>query len=330
MGNSFVNVPLLPGAVADHLNDEHVLFKADQPYTIVSLSLGMLNGGGPVGGFVSVIVGPDLVGTANIDFALVTVLDGDQTAQVSDLSVGIVEGQELRFKVSGAGGNATELFGTVTLQPGLVLAAGVLYATLREVQQAIGPPDDFFSDDEKENISRIIEAVSRAFDAHVGVSFVATPQVEFHDGWSLRNGIALHRMPSEVAITRNNATVEENGTLLTKGVDWFFEPYPSRMIYRTNGTVEGFGGVRFAAGERNIKVSYDSAFTNLPAEITRACRDESVQAWQGYNWGGGTGGRIGLNSLTPAEGTAYDFAVVDLSPSTLRILRPYREGRYSA
>lgn len=331
--NSYVSIPSIPGSLTAHVGDTHLLTRHEGGGTITRVNWGFLDGAGPSSGQSVVIrVGRDLdlVTTDPSHFVELTIT-GPTTQQ--DIAVDVLltdttAGNRVRFRIESEAGGATDLFGTIRIETetfGVGVVAGTQYSTLAKVKAAIGGTVDASHDDD---INDVIEEVSRAFDAYVGVSFVATEQIEFHDGWLFRNGIALNRMPSDSSSQRDLATVEENGTLLTQGADWYFEPFPSRMIYRTNGTAESFQGARFAGGERGIKVTYNTAFVNLPLEIARACREESKRAFDGYNWTGATGGRIGLNSFTPAEGTVFDFTVDDLSPSTLRILRPYREGRY--
>jgi hypothetical protein len=134
-------------------------------------------------------------------------------------------------------------------------------------------------------------------------------------------------MPNEEQATRDVAEVIESGTVLTQGTEWMMDPYPSRMIYRLNGADEF--GTRFLSGERNIKVTYDTAFTSVPTAINRACRDESTRAFKvGYKNDDGGSPQIGLSSRTPSDGTVFDFAADELTSTTLLALEPYRRGHY--
>ena len=328
--NSYVSLPTIAGILTNHVGDDQLLAELPGGGSIAQIDWGFLDDNGPSTGSVIIRVGNNLDGVADVDYVASTISFPNSRQQTLTNILLTATQNAIRFRVFQSSGGAADLFGTIRLESsgfGLGLVAGTRYETLQHVKDAIGGTDEIDSSHD-DNLNDVIEQVSRAFDNYVGISFVGTQQIEFHDGWSFRNGIALRRMPSESSVTRAVATVEEGGTLLTQGDDWFFEPFPSRMIYRTNGTAEGFSGARFAAGDRNIKVTYASAFDNLPSEIILACREESVRAWQGFNWGGATGGRIGLASRTPAEGTVFDFVEDDLSPKTLRVLRPYREGRY--
>lgn len=327
MATSFINTPVLSGLVAPFVGDVQDLTKIEVLSTLVSVQIGFLDNGGPTGASspLTVHFGSAVGGVPGVDFLAFVLEEPSQGEFFGGLSLPLAAGDTLSFRVITDLGNSSNFYAVLGIDARDSTPVGVRYTTLAQVKDAIGGTVDAQHDD---NINLVIEEVSRAFDAYVGQSFVGTGQVEFHDGWSFRNGIALDRMPSEDAATRALASVVENGVTLVQDDDWFFEPFPSRLIYRTNGTALSFQGARFRAGERNIQVTYETAFKVLPAEIRLACRDESVHRWQGFNWTGATGGRIGLNSFTPGDGTVFDFTVDDFSPMTLRILQPYREGRY--
>jgi hypothetical protein len=198
-----------------------------------------------------------------------------------------------------------------------------LYATRAEVKEALGIAVATTTHDDK--IDLMLTAVSIAFDNYVGHSFASASRTEYHSGYTHRNAIVLDRPVSEAGADRAAIVVTEDGEALTIDVDFHVDPYPSRIIRRLGGVAEDFA-VSFAAGYRNVKITYLTAFATIPADIVRAAREEAVRAFAGWNASTLGGSRIGLDGVSQEVGTAYSYAVDDLSPGTRRTLDNYLPG----
>ncbi len=199
------------------------------------------------------------------------------------------------------------------------------YTTKERVKVSLGIVASDTSQDSE--IDKIILEVSQWFDTEATDSFTQLSRVEFYDGFSLQNGIPLNHLPSEDATDRGNLAVEENGVVLVNGTDFAIDEFPSRVLQRTNGTAEDFAGARWRVGERNVKVTYLTAFKVLPLDVQLAANDESHDAFAKKNIAGyiGDGPAIGLESRTPETGTGLSYSIDDFSPGTVRMLSRYRQ-----
>lgn len=205
------------------------------------------------------------------------------------------------------------------------------YATQAEVKDSLAIPSSDSTHDAK--IDEIIVQVSQGFDSMIGESLTSETITEFYSGNAIANGIPLRHMPTENASSRaNNVMVVENGVTLSGALDYLLEAYPSRILLRTNGSLTDLEGARWLSGERNIIVTYPTAFTGAPTnsagilqDIRAACREESHRAFVKQNISGfGDGSRIGLDSRDSPTGTNVSYSVDDYSESTKRILNYYK------
>ena len=174
-------------------------------------------------------------------------------------------------------------------------------------------------------LDAIILEVSQAFTLIAQASFTKQTLTQFYSGSPLANGLVLRNMPAEIALTRNNMAVNENGEALDPLFDYYIDVFPTRILYRTNGALDDLQGARWATGERNIEITYETAFNIKPQDLQRACREESHRAFNMQRTArSGGGDRIGIESRDGVEGTTMAFSADDFTPATLRILERYK------
>ncbi len=175
----------------------------------------------------------------------------------------------------------------------------------------------------------IIKGVSGLFDALYGETFDQKTAVEYHNGTNSQNGIILRSHPDALVATWTGlpAIVLEGTTALVRDTDYFIDTPVTRRILRLDGSGNMTTG-GFAAGTRNIKVTYPTRWATIPDDIDRACIEESIRAWKGINAAGtNDGGSLGVTSRSPETGTGLSFTPEDLMPKTVRLLEAYKRRR---
>jgi hypothetical protein len=195
------------------------------------------------------------------------------------------------------------------------------YTTVARVKDLVGVTDAGAD----APMAEIITGVSRLFDQLVGVPFYQLLAVEYHDGWSYRNGITLNAIPSEDITDRGAVTVKEDGVALTIADDFVLDDYPSAMLWRVK---DGVFSARWATGERNIQVTYATRFKEIPEDVARAATEESARAYQNRNVDNVESNRIGITQRTPESGTGVSYDVDALSATTTSMLNAYRQNRF--
>ena len=195
------------------------------------------------------------------------------------------------------------------------------YTTVARVKDLVGITDAGAD----ASILEIITGVSRLFDGVYGVPFYQRTVVEYHDGFSFRNGLPLNELPSEDGTDRAAVDVEEDGVALVLGTDYTLDGYPARLLWRQTG--DSFA-TSWPGGERNIKVTYATRFKTIPEDVARAAAEESARAYQNRNADNVESNRIGITQRTPESGTTVSYDVDDLSGTTRRLLDTYRKNRF--
>jgi hypothetical protein len=151
---------------------------------------------------------------------------------------------------------------------------------------------------------------------------------EFHDGGS--NAITLDRLVVDgSSAERGSILAWEDSVLLTQDEDFMIDKYPSRTLYRLSAfkvtdSEKKFAAV-FAPGYRNILVQYRPAYEVAPDDVVRACDEETARAFKAGNSQSTDGGFIGITGRTPDAGTAMNYTLDDLTPTTMRMLDGYRK-----
>lgn len=198
------------------------------------------------------------------------------------------------------------------------------YTTAAKVKTALNITVATYDD----TIGEIIAGVSGLFDAVYGETFSQATEVEYHDGTNTSNGIILRRHPDALSATWDAAEeVIEGTTTLVRDTDYFVDTPVTRRVLRLDGSGNMTTG-GFAAGTRNIKITYPSRWATIPRDIAVACRNESVVAWKRWNVAGtADGGSAGTTSRGPETGTSLGFTPEDLMPGTVRLLNAYLRRR---
>ncbi len=177
-------------------------------------------------------------------------------------------------------------------------------------------------------LAEIIDGVSGLFDVLYGETFDQKTAVEYHNGTNSQNGIILNSHPdASISVWDAAEEVLEGTTALVRDTDYFVDTPVTRRILRLDGSGNMTTG-GFAAGIRNIKVTYPTRWATIPDDIDRACIEESIRAWKGVNVAGtNDGGSLGVSSRSPETGTGLSFWPEDLMPKTVRLLEAYRRRR---
>lgn len=199
------------------------------------------------------------------------------------------------------------------------------YATTAQVKLAIPITVATFD----ANIQDIIDGLSSFFDTRYGVSFESVTRVEFHDGRRTEDGLILQRHPDPDSDLWDSSSAEvlEDGIALVRDTDYFVDTPVSRRLLRMDGAGE-LQSPGFAAGTRNVKVTFPTRFAVIPEDLKAATVAESVRTWKRLNYSAtNDGGAAGLVSRGPETGTSLSFVVEDLMPSTVRMLDAYRQQR---
>ena len=178
-------------------------------------------------------------------------------------------------------------------------------------------------------INDMIDGVSGLFDTLYGETFDQKTRVEYHNGTNSQHGIILNSRPDADVSTWTSlpAIVLEGSATLVKDTDYHIDDPVTRRVLRLDGsgnmTTSGF-----AAGTRNIKVTYPTRWATIPDDIERACIEEVVRTWKRLNVSDtNEGGAIGITSRSPDTGTSLSFTAEDLMPQTVRMLEAYRQRR---
>ena len=177
-------------------------------------------------------------------------------------------------------------------------------------------------------IADLVLGVSGVFDVLYGETFSQKTEVEYHHGSHSENGIILRSHPdASISVWDAAEEVIEGTTTLVRGTDYFVDTPVNRRVLRMDGAGNLIAS-GFAAGIRNVKITYPTRWATIPDDIERACIEEVVRLWKRLNYAGtNDGGAAGLTSRGPETGTSLSFAPEDLAPSTLRLLEAYRRRR---
>ena len=186
------------------------------------------------------------------------------------------------------------------------------YTSLDRVRWLLGFPQSYTDQDVW--LNDLIAGTSASFDSFLGFSFSIASKTEFFSG-GINGKLAL----SYPAVSGGAITVTESGTALTSA------------DFRASGQVltriDSQGQeINWLAGRENIEIGYLSGYASVPADIQRACSEETARAFRNANTGNGTGNRLGLVSSTPETGGSESFAPDAWSPTTQRTLASY--GRF--
>lgn len=148
--------------------------------------------------------------------------------------------------------------------------------------------------------------------------------IEFHDGGF--ESIVLRRALSAVEATRDAVVLEQDGIELTQGTEYQIDAHPSRFIRRTSAA-ELFTA-SFAAGRRNIKVTYTPEATDAaPLDIARVVEEETARAFLLGNNDSTDGGGLVISQRTPESGESLTYRADGFSDHTMSVLRTHRDGQ---
>ncbi len=198
------------------------------------------------------------------------------------------------------------------------------YCLKAAVKSVLGITDTTYDSE----IDDIIDRTDAAMDSYCGRTFVRESVVEYHDGGGISpGGIALNREPSEATADRAAATLVEDGVSLTVGTDWFLSAFPSRMVYRMDGS-SNYVESGFASGYRNVVVTYWTSYQTLPNDIVGVSVMESARSFLQWNTTQFDGGRLGVTQKSPESGTSLSYAPDDISAASQRVLDSYRANRF--
>lgn len=203
----------------------------------------------------------------------------------------------------------------------------IAYATLAQVKSSLG----ITGSTHDTVLGEILLEVSEWFDSEVGGSFTTRSIVERHSGDGRTRGIVLSGLPSEDQSDRETLACDEGTTALVYGTDFAFSTDSvfgeiPRVLYRLDGAGNFSSSAVWASGFKNLKFTYNTAFKVTPADVRRACIEESNRAFMARNISDFKGGgRIGLTGHSSDVESSTTFTVDDISPAIMRMLSRYRK-----
>ena len=323
---AYIEIPAITGTLAAQEFQPRPIARVTVPSTIAHVVASLLTpatSGGP--NAVLIRLGTTVTsGVEGVDYGMLVFSQGVAVADVA-WTIPVAAGAMLYMMVQNGSAPSAGFYGSMRVEEVGPELDSDLYTTLARVKSAIGIASSDTTQDA--TIDEIIANVSRLFDTLAEEPFSSRNVVEYHDGWSVRNGVTLNHVPSELVTDRDMLAIEENGTALVNGTDFMVEEYPSQMVYRTDSN----GGFlqTFTNGYRNLKVSYKTRWVTVPGDIQLACRDESVRAFQAINSSNVDGNRIGITQRSNEVGTTLSFDAYDVLPATRRTLEAYRVARFA-
>ena len=183
-------------------------------------------------------------------------------------------------------------------------------------------------------IDSLILQVSALFDTIVWgpdpFGFVwSTNETEYFDGG--QHTITLGRLMDQTLRATSTTITEDGLPLIVTGLnpDVLINPYPSNTIWRLSASgvlaLDNRFDRVFSPGNRNIIVTYRPAYSAPPADVARACDEESARAFKAGTSDTGDGGFIALTGRTPDAGTTLSYTLDDLTATTMRMLDGYRK-----
>lgn len=178
-------------------------------------------------------------------------------------------------------------------------------------------------------ITSQIEQISRVVDSVVfgptAIGFVTDGNdveewTEFHDGGI--DAIILNRLLTDSVTKRGELVLLENDITLTQGTDYQVDQFPDRTIRRTSAA-DQFDRL-FAAGHRNVQITYTPAYLNTPKDVVMVVEDESARLFLKATTRVSDGGFLVSSQRTPLGGDTLTYREDDLSPMSLRVLTAHK------
>jgi hypothetical protein len=261
----------------------------------------------PVGGVVTIRVHD--VAAANGEYEEITIADGELYA-TADVTMATDAG--LWQEITVADGDAMNLSGEYEMQTGSGISQYFTTLALVKKDAEIAGTDS----DRDTVLNSIIAGVTRQMQDWMGRDIVQGTATAEKIGGHYSDTIYTEHYPiiSITSLTENDAALVEDTGFESLGPD-----LPSGKIVRISGT----SPIAWFTGRRNISVTYDHGYANVPDSLVTACTAlvvvkyfETLQSGRGWR---------GLSSkgVDPNASTTYDKEI--WQRETIPAMAPFRK-----
>lgn len=240
----------------------------------------------------------------------VTIPVGDRSASAVPSDVTIAAGTGLILRVV-EGADAEGLGGwfDVVIVPFSTPAEGDLtsVAAVKQYQRITTSEQDAL-------IQSLVTEVSLKMQRWIGREIaLAETELEAHDGTGASDVITLRKYPVTTVseVTLDAETLDEE--------TYELDAESGLLYYQPDGR-----SVPWPKGRRNIRVSYESGYDQVPADLHGAARVQVV--WE-LKRTASHGGRLGERSTVFGDGGTAQYLVDDWAPGVLEVLERYKPAR---